>query len=64
MSRFVAVDEIQRVLTNAFVEGVFDGLLILLTLAMMFIYSPPMAGVAVQAVLLYLGIRLLWLRPL
>ena len=64
VSRVGAVDEIQRVLTNAFVEGVFDGLLVLLTLAMMFIYSPPMAGVAVLAVLLYLGIRLLWLRPL
>ncbi len=64
VSRVGAVDEIQRVLTNAFVEGVFDGLLVLLTLVMMFIYSPPMAGVAVLAVLLYLGIRLLWLRPL
>jgi ATP-binding cassette, subfamily B, bacterial CvaB/MchF/RaxB len=51
-------------LTSAFVEGVFDGLLVLVTLAMMFIYSPGMAGVAVLAVLLYLGIRLLWLRPL
>lgn len=64
VSRVGAVDEIQRVLTTAFVEGVFDGLLVLLTLAMMFIYSPPMAAVAVLAVLLYLGIRLLWLRPL
>lgn len=64
VSRVGAVDEIQRVLTSAFVEGIFDGLLVLLTLAMMFVYSPPMAGVAVLAVLLYLGIRLLWLRPL
>jgi ATP-binding cassette subfamily B protein RaxB len=64
VSRVGAVDEIQRVLTNAFVEGVFDGLLVVLTLVMMFVYSPPMAGVAVLAVLLYLGIRLLWLRPL
>ena len=64
VSRVGAVDEIQRVLTNAFVEGVFDGLLVLLTLVMMFIYSPLMAGVAVLGVLLYLGIRLLWLRPL
>lgn len=64
VSRVGAIDEIQRVLTSAFVEGVFDGLLVLITLAMMFIYSPGMAGVAVLAVLLYLCIRLLWLRPL
>ncbi len=64
VSRVGAIDEIQRVLTSAFVEGVFDGLLVLFTLAMMFIYSPPMATVAVLAMLLYLVIRLLWLRPL
>ncbi len=64
VSRVGAIDEIQRVLTSAFVEGVFDGLLVLFTLVMMFIYSPPMATVAVLAMLLYLAIRLLWLRPL
>ena len=64
VSRVGAVDEIQRVLTNAFVEAVFDGLLVLLTLAMMFLYNPTMAGVAVVAVLLYLLVRLIWLRPL
>ena len=64
VSRVGAVDEIQRVLTNAFVEAVFDGLLVLLTLAMMFLYNPTMAGVALVAVLLYLLVRLIWLRPL
>ena len=64
VSRIGAIDEIQRVLTNTFVEAVFDGLLVLLTLAMMFIYSPAMAGIALVAVVLYLMIRLIWLRPL
>ena len=64
VSRIGAIDEIQRVLTNTFVEAIFDGLLVLLTLAMMFIYSPAMAGVALVAVVLYLVIRLVWLRPL
>ena len=64
VSRVGAIDEIQRVLTNTFVEAIFDGLLVLLTLAMMFIYSPAMAGIALVAVVLYLLIRLIWLRPL
>ena len=64
VSRIGAIDEIQRVLTNTFVEAIFDGLLVLLTLAMMFIYSPAMAGIALVAVVLYLIIRLVWLRPL
>ena len=64
VSRIGAIDEIQRVLTDTFVEALFDGLLVLLTLAMMFIYSPAMAGIALVAVVLYLVIRLVWLRPL
>lgn len=63
VSRAGSVDEIQRTLTAAFVETVFDGLLVVLTLVLMFIYSPVLAGVALLAVLLYLGVRLLWYRP-
>ena len=64
VSRIGAIDEIQRVLTNTFVEAIFDGLLVLLTLAMMFLYSPAMSAIALVAVVLYLIIRLVWLRPL
>lgn len=63
VSRAGSVDEIQRTLTAAFVEAVFDGLLVILTLVLMFIYSPVLAGVALLAVLLYLAARLLWYRP-
>ena len=63
VSRADSVDEIQSTLTSAFVEAVFDGLLVVLTLVLMFVYSPVLAWVAVVAVLLYLSVRLLWYRP-
>ncbi len=64
VSRTGAVDEIQRVLTTAFVAAIFDGLLVVLTLVMMFIYSPVLAWLSLLSVLLYLGLRVLWYRPL
>ena len=64
MSRTGSVDEIQRVLTAAFVASIFDGAMAVLTLAMMLIYSPQLAGLALLAVLLYFGMRMLWYRPL
>ena len=64
VSRTSSIGEIQRVLTSAFVETLFDGLMMLLTLVIMFIYSPSLAGIAVLAVALYLVIRILWYRPL
>ena len=64
VSRAGSVDEIRQTLTAAFVEALFDGLLVLLTLVLMFVYSPVLAAVALLAVALYLGMRLLWYRPL
>ena len=64
VSRAGSVDEIQRTLTSAFVEALFDGLLVILTLVLMFVYSPTLAVVSLLAVALYLGMRLLWYRPL
>jgi ATP-binding cassette subfamily B protein RaxB len=64
VSRAGSVNEIQQTLTAAFVEALFDGLLVLLTLVLMFVYSPVLAAVALLAVVLYLALRLLWYRPL
>ncbi len=64
VSRAESVDQIQNTLTSAFVEALFDGLLVVLTLILMFVYSPILASVALMAVALYLIIRLLWYRPL
>ncbi|WP_374265797.1 peptidase domain-containing ABC transporter [Zoogloea sp.] len=64
VSRFGAVDEIQAKLTASFFSALIDGLMSLVTLAMMFLYSPPLAWLAVAAMLLYALIRTLWFRPL
>jgi ATP-binding cassette subfamily B protein RaxB len=64
VSRTGAIDDLQRVLTSAFVEGLLDGLMMLLTLVMMFVYSVQLASLALVAVVLYLGLRLAWYTPL
>jgi ATP-binding cassette, subfamily B, bacterial CvaB/MchF/RaxB len=64
VSRTHSMEEIQRVLTSAFVESLLDGLMMVLTLVMMFVYSPTLAWIAIVAVSLYLLLRLLWYRPL
>lgn len=64
MSRFDSVDRIQKVLTDAFVETVLDGLMVVLTLVLMLLYSPVLTAIAVLSVLLYAGVRWLWFGPM
>ncbi len=64
MSRFGAVQQIQQTLTTSFIEAVLDGLLVVLTLAMMWVYSPVLSAIALGAVLLYALARRLFFRPL
>ena len=64
VSRFGAVDEIRRQLTASFFSALIDGLMAGVTLAMMFLYSPPLAWLAVGAMVAYTLIRSLWFRPL
>lgn len=64
VSRFGATDLIQHTLTTAFVETFLDGLMTFVTLALMFLYSPSLAAIAVGAMLLYAAGRWAWYRPL
>lgn len=64
VSRTSAIEEIQRVLTSVFIETLFDGLMVILTLIMMFIYNPTLAWISIGAVSIYLLLRLIWYRPL
>ncbi len=64
MSRFGAVQQIQQTLTTSFIEAVLDGLLVVLTLAMMWVYSPVLSAIALGAVLLYALVRWVLFRPL
>lgn len=64
MSRYGSIGHIQEVLTSTFVEVVLDGLMVLLTLVLMLLYSPMLTQLAVLSVLLYVLVRLAWYRPL
>lgn len=64
VSRFSSIQTIQHSLTTQFVEGVIDGLLVLATVGMMFLYSPKLTVIALLAVIIYLGIRLTMFRSL
>jgi ATP-binding cassette subfamily B protein RaxB len=63
-SRFAAVQQIQRTLTTSFIEAVLDGLLVVATLAMMFVYSGTLTAIALGAVLAYALLRWAFFRPL
>jgi ATP-binding cassette subfamily B protein RaxB len=58
VSRFGSIKTIQSALTTQFVEGIIDGVLVITTMAVMFLYSPQLLGVACIAVLLYVALRL------
>ncbi|MGX4643162.1 peptidase domain-containing ABC transporter [Massilia sp. SYSU DXS3249] len=58
VSRFGSIETIQRSLTTQFVEGIIDGILVVGTLIMMFLYSPKLTAIACIAVMLYVLLRL------
>ena len=64
VSRFDSIHILQRTLTTSFLEAILDGLMALITLAMMLVYSGALTVVVVVAVLLYVGLRLAFYRPL
>ncbi len=64
MSRFGAVQKIQQTLTTSFIEAVLDGLLVVVTLAMMLVYSGTLTAIVLGSVLAYALLRWAFFRPL
>ena len=64
LSRFMSVQQMQQTLTTQFIEAVLDGVMVLITLVMMWIYSPLLALIALAAVAAYGLLRWAWFRPL
>ena len=62
-SRMASVQAMQRTLAGSFVEAVIDGLMAVVTLVLMLLYSWKLALVTLLAVTTYLGIRWLAFRP-
>jgi ATP-binding cassette subfamily B protein RaxB len=63
VSRVGSVGAIQRTLTTAVVESLIDGVMALAALAVMLVYAPSLAAVAVAAVLAYGALRWASYRP-
>jgi len=64
MSRFGAIQQIQQTLTTSFIEVVLDGLLVVLTLAMMWVYNGTLTAIAVGSVVAYAALRGAFFKPL
>ena len=63
VSRFRSVDAIQRTLTLTFLETVMDGVMVLVTLAVMFWYSATLTVIVVVAALAYGTLRAMLYGP-
>ncbi|MFY7863512.1 peptidase domain-containing ABC transporter [Roseateles sp.] len=57
VSRFGSMTAMQNTLTTAVIGAALDGIMALLTLAILLVYSPPLAAVALTAVAAYAVIR-------
>ncbi len=64
LSRFSAVQQIQRTLSTRFAEALLDGCMVVLTLAMMAVYSPRLSAIALLAVAGYGCLRWAFFKPL
>jgi ATP-binding cassette subfamily B protein RaxB len=63
-SRFGSLSAIQSLLTTSLVEGVLDGIMVIIVFAMMYIYSPQLSLVVVCVVALYALIRWAFYWPM
>jgi ATP-binding cassette subfamily B protein RaxB len=63
VSRFESLNAIQRTLTASFLEALVDGVMVLLTLVMMLLYSVELALIGGAAAALYALLRFALYRP-
>jgi len=64
LSRFGSIDAIRRTLTTSFLEAVLDGLMSVITVTLMLLYSVKLAAIALAATAIYAAVRWLWYAPL
>ena len=63
LSRFESVGHIQDTLTTHLVEAVLDGAVSLITLGLMFLYSPKLALIVLAVACVYIAVRLMVFGP-
>lgn len=64
VSRFSAVQAIQSSLSSAFFVAILDGLVTIITLVMMMMYSVKLSLICVGFIAVYVIMRIIWYRPL
>jgi ATP-binding cassette, subfamily B, bacterial CvaB/MchF/RaxB len=64
ISRFESLNAMQRILTTSFIEAIVDGVMVIITLAMMYVYSWKLASIVCAAGALYALLRAALVRPL
>ncbi len=63
VSRFNSLSQVKDMLTTGVIEAIIDGLMALITLVMIFFYSPMLSAVVIAALSLYALTRILMYRP-
>lgn len=58
VSRFGSLGSIQGAMTGGLIGAVLDGIMAVVTLVMMFVYSPILSGIALAAVVFYAAVRI------
>lgn len=64
VSRFGSIEQLREIFTTTFVEAIVDGIFIVITLVILFVYSPMLAIVAIVASILYGALRFLLFYPM
>ncbi len=63
VSRFGSLQQVKQLLTTGVIEAIIDGLMAIITLAMIFFYSPMLSAVVLVAVITYAIIRMVMYKP-
>lgn len=64
ISRFGSTQPITNLLSQGLIASLIDGIMALITLALMFVYAPVLSLLAIGALLLYIGLRLAFLQAM
>ncbi|NRD74908.1 peptidase domain-containing ABC transporter [Shewanella sp. VB17] len=63
-SRFGSLEYIKQLLSSGFVEGLIDGVMAIITVIMMFVFSPKLTLIAISAISLYTLSRIILFQPI
>jgi ATP-binding cassette subfamily B protein RaxB len=63
-SRFGSLSAVQSLLTTSLVEGVLDGIMVVIVFAMMYLYSPQLSLIVVLVVIMYALLRWAFFWPM